>query len=149
MRREARKQEDLAKDQLIQTIQETLVRHGGAPDYLARTVEDLTEQGVTTLTGKKWTRRNLWGFMLTNEDRFPAIRRAQKLTQGLQPAKRKMDVPVVAEGLRSLAERYGWIPVAVADPELLERVEQKLQYGDCSISQLIEDLLREWLEGQD
>lgn len=149
MRREARKQENLAKDQLIQKIQETLVRHGGAPDYLARTVEDLTNQGVTTLTGKKWTRRNLWGFMLTNEDRFPSIRMAQKLTQGLQPSKRKMDVPVVARGLRSLAERYGWIPIAVTDPEILERVEKKLQYGDSSVSELVEDLLREWLKNQD
>jgi hypothetical protein len=148
MRREARKQENLAKDQLIQKIQETLVRHGGAPDYLARTVEDLTDQGVTTLTGKKWTRRNLWGFMLTNEDRFPAIRKAEQLTQGLQPSKRKMDVPVVADGLRSLAERYGWIPLVIADPELLDEVEQRLQYGDRSVSQLIEDLLSEWLKSQ-
>ncbi len=148
MRREARKQENLAKDQLIQKIQETLVRHGGAPDYLARTVEDLTDQGVTTLTGKKWTRRSLWGFMLTNEDRFPAIRKAEQLTQGLQPSKRKMDVPVVADGLRSLAERYGWIPLVIADPELLDEVEQRLQYGDRSVSQLIEDLLSEWLKSQ-
>ena len=149
MRREARREEGLAKDELIQVIQQTLVRHGGATDYLARTVEDLTAQGVTTLTGKKWTRRNLWGFMLTNEDRFPAIRSVQQLSQGIQPDKQNLGVPVVAEGLRSLAERYGWIPVSITDPELLGRVEQKIQYGDHSVSQLIQDLLREWLEGQE
>ncbi|MGO9121052.1 MAG: ribbon-helix-helix protein, CopG family [Desulfomonilaceae bacterium] len=155
MQRETRRQEALAKDELISKIRNLLQAHAGAPDYLSRIVDDLTAEGISTLKGKAWTRRNLWGFLITNEGLFEegfdisaeavVMRKGgHEDSQALGRAGR-----IGTESLNSLVERYGWFPVAVSDSELLYRVEQRAQQEGRSVSTLIEDLLREWLDTQE
>ena len=153
MQRESRREESLAKAELVAKISQLLETHAGTPDYLSRIVEDLTAQRITTLKGKTWTRHNLWGFLVTNEESFEGLdvsakravyRGGTEIEQG-----RKTVIGIISERLSALVKRYGWFPVAISDPALLDQVEEKLEGGDRSVSQLIENLLREWLEGQE
>ena len=165
----------MTKKELVAIIASLMIENAGEKNFLIRIADRLNEQGIKTPQGKDWTPQNLWNFKSINSDPLnlalmemlaefdsSEIRRImapkhrleiperllRRTNQGFGRVERELEAPLRG-GLKSVAQRYGWIPVAITDSELLERVEQRLQNGDQSVSQLIENLLKEWLEGQD
>ncbi len=153
----------VTKKQLVSHIASLMIENAGEKNFLIRVADRLNEQGVKTLQGKFWTPANLWNFKSINSELFDMLTEGSdsreiqrmiaskpfsRMKQRLGRVERGLEAPLRG-GLKPVAQHYGWIPVAITDAELLERVEQKLQNRDQSVSQLIENLLEKWLEGQD
>jgi hypothetical protein len=149
----ARAERQRAKSELLRKIGELLARYGSAEDYLARIVSDLNSENVCTLTGKAWTTRNLWQFMMTNAEGLGTACLGDEISEsesavGTQPSVHLKDVPPDLANLIEWAMRYrqfGVVPVAVSDAVLLGRVERLLEKESRSFSALVQDLLEQWL----
>jgi len=148
MREQASRKRQDAKRDLIQIMRELLLEHGFAADYLSRIAAALNDRAVATLTGRKWTTRNLWQFFTTNEDRFRDLSlpgRVGSADEAEQtPDEGTMDLQRLVDWAMQY-KRFGLVPVVIRDRNMLENVESVLEAEDRSLNDLVHELLTKWL----
>lgn len=156
----------MTKRELVQLIAPLMKEYQGERDFIARISAHLNERGIPTLTGKRWTPRNLWAFSSLNAEQFakaaPSFvdRASVPQDQMCQPGGLAGILEIGGIGELTLAKKWleqvrrllqverddskSIVPIAI-DRGVLKRVRIKLAESDTQLSEQIQELLLDWL----